>query len=90
MNFGREVQAIENGPAIREAVSGCAGIGVVRADGNLINVGEAVPTVTLISPVVAPAGAVTVRLFAVAAVTVAAVPLNCTVLALGVALKFCP
>jgi len=48
------------------------------------------PTVTLISPVVAPAGTVTDRPFPVAAVTVAVVPLNCTVLALGVALKFCP
>jgi hypothetical protein len=40
--------------------------------------------------VVAPVGTVTVRLFAVAAVTVAAVPLNFTVLALGVVLKFAP
>ena len=49
-----------------------------------------VPTVTLIGPVVAPAGTVVVRLLAVAAVTVAVVPLNFTVLAVGVALKFCP
>ena len=48
------------------------------------------PSVTLIGPVVAPAGTVVVRLFAVAAVTAAVVPLNFTVLALGVALKFCP
>ena len=48
------------------------------------------PTVTEISPVVAPAGTVVVRKFVVAAVTVAMVPLNFTVLALGVALKFCP
>src|SRR6266568_2829676 len=40
--------------------------------------------------ILAPVGTVTVRLLAVAAVTVAAVPLNCTVLALGVVLKFCP
>lgn len=49
-----------------------------------------VPTVTVIGPVVAPEGTLTVRLFAVAAVTVAAVPLNRTVFAPGVALKFCP
>ncbi len=48
------------------------------------------PTVTLISPVVAPEGTVTVKLLVVAAVTVAVVPLNFTVLALGVVLKFCP
>ena len=48
------------------------------------------PTVTEIRPVVAPVGTVTVRLLAVAAVTVAVVPLNFTVLALGVVLKFCP
>jgi len=48
------------------------------------------PSVTLIGPVVAPAGTVVVRLFAVAAVTAAVVPLNFTVLALGVRLKFCP
>ncbi len=56
----------------------------------LLEFAVAVPTVTLIRPVVAPAGPVTVRLLAVAAVTVAVVALNCTVLALGVALKFCP
>jgi len=48
------------------------------------------PTVTLISPVVAPAGTVVVRLSVVAAVTVAVVPLNFAMLAVGVALKFCP
>ena len=56
----------------------------------LLEVAVADPTVTVISPVVAPVGTVTVRLFAVAAATVAAVPLNCTVLLLGVVLKFCP
>ena len=56
----------------------------------VLEVAVDVPTVTLMGPVVAPVGTVTVRLFAVAAVTVAAVPLNCTVLALGVVLKFCP
>jgi hypothetical protein len=50
----------------------------------------AVPTVTLIGPVVAAGGTVTVRLLAVATVTAAAVPLNYTVLALGVVLKFWP
>jgi hypothetical protein len=34
------------------------------------------PTVTVMGPVVAPEGTVTVRLFVVAAVTVAVVPLN--------------
>ena len=37
------------------------------------------PTDTVIGPVVAPEGTVTVRLFAVAAVTVARVPLNLTI-----------
>lgn len=56
----------------------------------LLEVAVEVPTVTLMGPVVAPVGTVVVRLFAMAAVTVAAIPLNCTVLTLGVALKFCP
>ena len=47
-----------------------------------------VATVTVIGPVVAPEGTLTVRLFAVAAVTVAGVPLNLMVLLPGVALKF--
>ena len=47
-------------------------------------------TVTEIAPVVAPDGTVTVRVLPVAAVTVAAVPLNSTVSALGVVLKFWP
>ena len=45
---------------------------------------------TLIGPVVAPDGTVVVKRFVVAAVTVAVVPLNFTVLALGVTLKFWP
>ena len=49
-----------------------------------------VPTVTLIGPVVAPLGTVVVNWFVVAAVTVAEVPLNLTVLELGVVLKFWP
>lgn len=53
-----------------------------------LDVAVEVPTVTLMGPVVAPAGTVVVKLFVVAAVTVAVVPLNFTVLALGVALKF--
>lgn len=48
------------------------------------------PTVTVIVPVVAPDGTVTVRLVALAAVTVAVVLLNFTVLFAGVALKFVP
>ena len=47
-------------------------------------------TVTLMGPVVAPVGTVVVNWLVVAAVTVAVVPLNFTVFALGVALKFCP
>ncbi len=47
-------------------------------------------TVTVIFPEVAPAGTVTVILVAVLAVTVAVVPLNCTVLFEGVVLKFAP
>ena len=56
----------------------------------LLEFAVAVPTVTVIRPVLAPDGTVRVRLLGVAAVTVAAVPLNCAVLALGVVLKFCP
>lgn len=48
------------------------------------------PTVTWMGPVVAPVGTLTVREVVVAAVTVAAVPLNFTVSADGVALKFVP
>ena len=55
----------------------------------LLDVAVELPTVTLSGPVVAPAGTVVVRLFAVAAVTVAAVPLNSTLFELGVVLKFC-
>src|SRR5207248_4676300 len=47
-------------------------------------------TVTLMGPVVAPVGTVVVNWLVVAAVTVAVVPLNFTVFALGVALKFWP
>src|SRR5256886_8898109 len=49
-----------------------------------------ISTVTLMGPVVAPVGTVVVSWFVVAAVTVAVVPLNFTVFALGVALKFWP
>ena len=49
-----------------------------------------VPTVTVIGPVVAPPGTVMVRLFSVAAVTVANVPLILTMLLLGIVEKFCP
>ena len=47
-------------------------------------------TVTVMLPVVAPAGTVVVMLVVVAAVTMAAVPLNLTVLLAGVVLKFVP
>jgi hypothetical protein len=47
-------------------------------------------TVTVIFPVVAPDGTVQVMDVAVLAVTMAVVPLNCTVLLLGIALKFVP
>ena len=47
-------------------------------------------TVTRIGPVVVPGGTVTVMLFAVLAVTVAATPLNVTVLLAGVVLKLAP
>jgi len=64
--------------------------GMVSTVKLLLEFAVAVPTVTLIVPVLAPAGTVTVKLFAVAAVTVAVVPLNFTVLELTVVLKFCP
>ena len=47
-------------------------------------------TVTAIGPLVAPLGTVAVKLVALAAVTVALVPLNFTVLLAAVALKFVP
>src|SRR5213082_2141805 len=50
----------------------------------LLEVAVDVPTVTLMGPVVAPVGTVVVSWFVVAAVTVAVVPLNFTVFALGV------
>ena len=48
------------------------------------------PTTTLIKPVVAPVGTVTVRLVDVLAVTVAGVPLKRTVLLAGMVEKFVP
>ena len=56
----------------------------------LLEVAVDVPTVTLMGPVVAPVGTVVVSWFVVAEVTVVVVPLNFTVFALGVALKFWP
>ena len=53
-------------------------------------IAEPLGEVTLIGPLVAPAGMVTCKLLVVAAMTVAAVPLKLTVLALGVALKPTP
>jgi hypothetical protein len=47
-------------------------------------------TITDIGPEVAPTGTRTVRLLAVAAVTVASVPLNLTILDVSVVLKFWP
>ncbi len=77
------------------ALSTCAGVTEVTTGTEstvklLLEVAVEVPTVTLIVPVVAPAGTVVVSWFVVAAVTVAVVPLNFTVLALAVVLKFCP
>jgi len=48
------------------------------------------PTLTLITPEVAAAGTVVVKLVAVLAVTVAIVPLNVTILLVGIILKFVP
>ena len=53
-------------------------------------IAEPLGEVTLIGPLVAPAGTVTCKLLVVAVATVAAVPLKLTVLALGVALKPTP
>ena len=77
------------------AFSTCVGVtevitGIASTVKLLLEVAVEVPTVTLMAPVVAPVGTVVVSWLVVAAVTVAAVLLNCTVLALGVALKFCP
>jgi hypothetical protein len=49
-----------------------------------------VPTVTVMNPLVAPEGTVTVRVVALALKTVAGTPLNFTVFADGVAPKPCP
>lgn len=78
-----------------EAFSACVGVtevmtGIASTVKLLLDVAVEVPTVTLMGPVVAPVGTVVVSWFVVAAVTVAVVPLNLTVLELGVALKFCP
>lgn len=56
----------------------------------LLEVAVAVPTVTVIGPVFAPGGTVTASVAAVAAVTVAAVPLSFTESDPGVELKFWP
>jgi len=65
------------------------GTGVVTVK-LLLLVAVCVPTFTVIVPVVAPVGTATVKCVVVAAETVAAVPLNMTVLLAGVALKFVP
>ena len=65
-------------------------IGLVSTVKLPLEVAVEVPTVTLIGPVVAAVGTVVVSWFVVAAVTMAVVPLNLTVLELGVALKFWP
>lgn len=54
------------------------------------DVSEPLGLVTAMAPVVAPVGTVTVRLFVVAALTVAVVPLKVTVLDAGVALNPVP
>jgi hypothetical protein len=65
-------------------------IGIATTVKLLLDVAVEVPTVPQIGPVVAPAGTLVVKLFAVAAVTVVTVPLNFTVFEPGVVLKFCP
>jgi hypothetical protein len=64
--------------------------GLFRTVKLLLEFAVVVPTVTPTNPVVAPPGTVTARLFAVAEDTVAVVPLNFTLFALSVVLKFCP
>ena len=64
--------------------------GVCRTVKLVADVAVDVPTVTVIGPVVAPDGTDAVKLFAVAVVTDAGVPLNLTIFTLGVVLKFCP
>jgi hypothetical protein len=64
--------------------------GLVSTMKLLLEVAVELPTATLMGPVVAPGGTVVVSRFAVAAVTLATVPLNLTVLEPGVALKFWP
>lgn len=66
---------------------------IVGAGSCTVKVGPATVmplTVTLTAPLVAPAGTVVVKLVVVAAVTVAAVPLNFTLLFAAVGLKFVP
>jgi len=79
------VGAFSTSVGLTEVITGTA-----RTVKLLLEVAVEPPTVTLMAPVVAPAGTVVVSWFVVAAVTVAVVPLNFTVLELGVALKFWP
>jgi hypothetical protein len=65
-------------------------VGIVSTVKSLTEVAVCVPTSTVILPVVAPAGAVTVSVVVVAAVTLALVPLNLTVFSLVTMLKFAP
>jgi hypothetical protein len=64
--------------------------GLVSTVKLLLDVAVDEPTVTVMGPVVAPVGTVTVRLFGDAALTVATVPLNLTVFEAIVVPKFCP
>jgi hypothetical protein len=69
------------------AVHAIAGIVTVKF---VADVPVTPPTATVITPVVAPVGTVVVIEVAVDAVTIAVVPLNCTVLLAAVVLKFVP
>jgi hypothetical protein len=83
------VTVVPIGPeaGLKLVIVGSAGVVTVKS---VALVAVLPATVTVILPVVAPAGTVVVILVVVLAVAVAVVPLNLTVLLVGVALKFVP
>jgi hypothetical protein len=88
LKLAPEITTVAPTDAARGAIPEIRGVGKTVKDEALVMVTPLV--VTLIGPVVAPAGTVVVRLEDVAAVTVANVPLNRTTLFEGVVLKLVP
>lgn len=82
------VTVVPTGPVVGENEV-IVGVGKITVN-ELALVPVSDPTVTVMTPEVAPAGTTAAMLVAVLAVTVAVVPLNFTVLLAGVVLKFDP